>query len=95
MRSQGEPEYDAAVTDGGDDAGGIGGAAGLGGASGGGKKDDLYAQAVEIVRRDKKATISYLQRRLEIGYNKAAGLMERMEPDGIVRAPDAHNKRHI
>jgi len=95
LRSQGEPEYDAAVTDGGDDAGGIGGAAGFGGASGGGKKDDLYAQAVEIVRRDKKATISYLQRRLEIGYNKAAGLMERMEQDGIVSAPDANNKRHI
>ena len=95
LRSQGEPEYDAAVIDGADDAGGIGGGTGVGGMSGGGKKDDLYAQAVEIVRRDKKATISYLQRRLEIGYNKAAGLMERMEQDGIVSAPDANNKRHI
>lgn len=95
LRSQGEPEYDVAVVDGGGDDGGIGVDAGMGGTSGGGKKDDLYAQAVEIVRRDKKATISYLQRRLGIGYNKAAGLMERMEQDGVVSAADANNKRHI
>ena len=95
LRSQGEPEYDAAVTDAGDDAGGVGGASFGGGSSSGGKGDDLYAQAVEIVKRDKKPTISYLQRRLGIGYNKAATLVERMEADGILSAPDANNKRHI
>ena len=97
LRSQGEPEYDSGVTEAGDDAGGVGGASMGGGASGGkgAKADDLYAQAVEIVKRDKKPTISYLQRRLGIGYNKAATLVERMEQDGIVSAPDANNKRHI
>ena len=59
------------------------------------KNSDLYEQAKEIVLRDKKPTISYLQRRLSIGYNKAAGFIERMEQDGIVSAPDANNKRHI
>ncbi len=95
LRAQGEPEYTSGVTDGDDasvDGGDVGGASG---ASGGGKGDDLYAQAVEIVRRDKKPTISYIQRRLQIGYNKAATLVERMEAEGVVSAPDANNKRHI
>ena len=95
LRSQGEPEYDSGVTEAGEDSG-AGGTFGGGASSGkGGKGDDLYAQAVEIVRRDKKPTISYLQRRLGIGYNKAATLVERMEADGILSAPDANNKRHI
>ena len=59
------------------------------------KDADLYAQAKECVLRDKKPTISYIQRRLQIGYNKAAGFMERMEQEGIVSPPDANNKRHI
>jgi len=58
------------------------------------KANDLYEQAIEIVRRDKKPTISYLQRRLGIGYNKAATLIERMENDGIISV-DAGGKRHI
>ncbi len=99
LRNQGEPEYAAGVTDGdGGDGGGDGGFSGLPGAIGGGGGDkdaDLYARAKECVLRDKKPTISYIQRRLQIGYNKAAGFMERMEQDGIVSAPDANNKRHI
>ena len=95
LRSQGEPEYAAGVTDGTDDVDGGGANAVFGGGTGGGKGDDLYAQAVEIVRRDKKPTISYIQRRLQIGYNKAATLVERMEAEGILSAPDANNKRHI
>ncbi len=95
LRTQGEPEYDAGVTDAGDDAGGIGAGAFGGGTASGGKNDDLYNQAVEIVRRDKKTSISYLQRRLGIGYNKAATLIERMESDGVLSTPDANNKRHI
>ena len=59
------------------------------------KDADLYTQAKEYVLRDKKPTISYIQRRLGIGYNKAAGFMERMETEGIVSPPDANNKRHI
>jgi len=61
-----------------------------------GEKDgDLYKQAIEYVVHDKKPTISYIQRRLGIGYNKAATFIERMEAEGIVSAPDANNKRHI
>ena len=59
------------------------------------KSNDLYEQAKEIVIRDKKPTISYIQRRLGIGYNKAATIIERMENEGVVSAPDAGGKRHI
>ena len=96
LRSQGEPEYESGVTDTVDDMSVGGASAGMGvGAASGNKNDALYAQAIEIVRRDKKTSISYLQRRLGIGYNKAASLMERMEQDGIVSTADANNKRHI
>lgn len=96
LRAQGEPEYAAGVTDG-DEGGGASAVPGMPGAipSKGDKDADLYTQAKECVIRDKKPTISYIQRRLGIGYNKAAGFMERMEADGIVSAPDANNKRHI
>ena len=93
LRTQGEPEYADGVTDSADASGGDFGG-GFGGGSGD-KDGDLYARAKECVIRDKKPTISYIQRRLQIGYNKAAGFMERMEADGIVSAPDANNKRHI
>jgi S-DNA-T family DNA segregation ATPase FtsK/SpoIIIE len=43
---------------------------------------DLYQQAVQVVLRDRKASTSYIQRRLQIGYNRAASLMERMEKKG-------------
>lgn len=99
LRSQGAPEYVDGVTDsegdGSGDVSGIPGAIPGGGASGGDKDGDLYERAKEFVIRDKKPTISYIQRRLGIGYNKAAGIMERMEEEGIVSAPDANNKRHI
>lgn len=95
LRAQGEPEYAAGVTDGDDDASAQSASIpGMPGAAGGGK-DDLYAAAKECVLRDKKPTISYIQRRLGIGYNKAATFMERMEAEGIVSAPDANNKRQI
>ncbi|WP_204324897.1 DNA translocase FtsK, partial [Morganella morganii] len=43
---------------------------------------DLYDKAIQVVMRDKKASTSYIQRRLQIGYNKAASLIERMEREG-------------
>ncbi|MCM1294543.1 MAG: DNA translocase FtsK [Muribaculaceae bacterium] len=98
LRGQGMPEYADGVTDGGDAVGGGAGAfAGLPGAapSKADKDGDLYSQAKEVVLRDKKPTISYIQRRLSIGYNKAATFIERMEEEGIISAPDANNKRHI
>lgn len=95
LRAQGEPEYADGVTDG--DMGGDADASVPSAAAAGkeAKDADLYTQAKECVLRDKKPTISYIQRRLQIGYNKAAGFMERMEQEGIVSAPDANNKRHI
>ena len=95
LRSQGEPEYAEGVTDGDGDGMADVDVSGIPGMGGGDKNADLYAQAKEIVLRDKKTSISYLQRRLQIGYNKAAGLIERMEQEGVISGPDANNKRQI
>jgi DNA segregation ATPase FtsK/SpoIIIE, S-DNA-T family len=56
---------------------------------------DLYQQAVQVVLRDRKATTSYIQRRLQIGYNRAASLIERMEKEGVVGQPNHAGKREI
>jgi S-DNA-T family DNA segregation ATPase FtsK/SpoIIIE len=56
---------------------------------------DVYDQAVAVVLRDKKASTSYIQRRLQIGYNRAASLMERMEREGIVGPANHAGKREI
>ncbi len=93
LREQGEPEYADGVTT--EDGGGDGEAVPGIPLSKEAKSNDLYEQAKEIVVRDKKPTISYLQRRLGIGYNKAATLIERMENEGVVSAPDSGGKRHI
>ncbi len=61
----------------------------------GDRNGDLYGQAVEIVLKDRKPTASYLQRRLNIGYNRAASLIERMEEEGIVGAPGRTGRREI
>ena len=66
-------------------------ATGMGGDGGG----DLFSQAVAIVKRDRKASTSYIQRRLQIGYNRAASLMERMEHEGIVGQANHAGKREI
>ena len=93
--AQQAPDYVEGITD--DDGGAAASGAAIPGmpAAKGDKDADLYSQAKECVLRDKKPTISYIQRRLQIGYNKAAGFMERMEQEGIVSPPDANNKRHI
>jgi S-DNA-T family DNA segregation ATPase FtsK/SpoIIIE len=56
---------------------------------------DLYDRAVAIVLRDRKASTSYVQRRLSIGYNRAADLIERMEREGLISAANAVGKRDI
>jgi S-DNA-T family DNA segregation ATPase FtsK/SpoIIIE len=56
---------------------------------------ELYDQAVQVVMRDKKASTSYIQRRLQIGYNRAASIMERMEIEGIVGPANHAGKREI
>jgi S-DNA-T family DNA segregation ATPase FtsK/SpoIIIE len=96
IKSQKEPEYVEAVTQGElneKDTGAVFDKGNFGGS--GGKDEDLYAQAVDIVRNDKKASISYIQRRLRIGYNRAASLIDKMEEEGIVSGPDAMGKRQI
>lgn len=62
---------------------------------GGGSDDDIYNKAVMIVRRDKKPSISYVQRQLRIGYNRAATLIEKMEENGVVTAPSISGKREV
>jgi len=88
LRTQGAPRYvdaiDAPPADEGEGAGG-------GDASG----DSLYDRAVAVVLRDRKATTSYVQRRLSIGYNRAADLIERMEQDGLISAPNHTGRREI
>jgi S-DNA-T family DNA segregation ATPase FtsK/SpoIIIE len=58
-------------------------------------EDDLYSEAVEIVISENKPSISYLQRRLKIGYNKAANLIEKMESDGILSPPEPSTGKRI
>jgi S-DNA-T family DNA segregation ATPase FtsK/SpoIIIE len=90
LRSQGQPQYLEEVTAS-DDEDGVDGEGG----EGGGMSDDLYDRAVAIVTRDRKASTSYIQRRLQIGYNRAASLMEKMEREGVVGADNQAGKRDI
>ena len=78
LKAQGAPEYVEAVTEE-PEEGEYGEPGAMGGDGGGASGDDLYDQAVAVVLRDKKVSTSYVQRRLQIGYNKAASLIERME----------------
>jgi S-DNA-T family DNA segregation ATPase FtsK/SpoIIIE len=94
LKSQGAPEYLEEVTASSDEDGTDGAifdATGMGLAEGG----DIYSQAVAVVKRDRKASTSYIQRRLQIGYNRAATIMERMEHEGIVGQPNHAGKREI
>ncbi|MFC5082679.1 DNA translocase FtsK [Microvirga arabica] len=95
LKRQGRPQYLEAVTADEDEGGAAPDTAvfdqGEFGAPGG----DLYDQAVAVVLRDKKASTSYIQRRLQIGYNRAASLMERMEQEGIVGPANHAGKREI
>jgi S-DNA-T family DNA segregation ATPase FtsK/SpoIIIE len=90
LRAQGEPQYLEDVTavlesEDGD----------VGGFDETGSGDDLYDRAVAVVTRDRKASTSYIQRRLQIGYNRAASLMERMEDEGVVGPANHAGKRDI
>src|SRR5882724_4672819 len=96
LKTQGQPQYLEAVTaaeeEVGDDGNPIFDATSMGAT---GDATDLYQQAVQIVTRDKKASTSYIQRRLQIGYNRAASIMERMEQEGIVGQANHAGKREI
>ena len=95
LKSQGHPEYLEAVTaeeETDEDGNAVFDGTSMG-ANGG--EGDLFSQAVAIVKRDRKASTSYIQRRLQIGYNRAATLMERMELEGIVGQANHAGKREI
>lgn len=94
IKSQGEPQYKAEVTAGELNAKDNGAVFDKGDMAGD-AEEDLYRQAVDIVRTDKKASTSYIQRKLRIGYNRAANLIERMEQEGIISHPDHVGRREI
>ncbi len=94
LKKQGKPEYVQEVTELRDeDEEGAFDGLDIGGNTSSG--DALYDKAVAIVMRDRKASTSYIQRRLQIGYNRAATLIERMEQEGVVGAPNHAGKRDI
>ena len=94
LKQQGEPDYIEGILDGGvgnEDGAGVGGE---GGESGGGS-DALYDEAVQIVVKSRRASISSVQRQLRIGYNRAARLIEQMEAAGIVSSMESNGNRTV
>jgi S-DNA-T family DNA segregation ATPase FtsK/SpoIIIE len=92
LKTQGAPQYLDAITADDDDDGDGGGPVGTSNLS---DSEDPYDQAVAIVLRDGKASTSYIQRRLGIGYNRAASLIERMEQEGLIGPANHAGKREI
>ncbi|WP_336276931.1 DNA translocase FtsK [Bartonella sp. CB178] len=98
LKMQGNPDYLATVTDSEEDnkdPDSAGDAKGSVSGNSGDDNDELYLRAVKIVMRDRKCSTSYIQRRLAIGYNKAASIVEKMEEKGIVGAANHVGKREI
>ncbi|WP_376987232.1 DNA translocase FtsK [Bosea sp. R86505] len=97
LKTQGRPQYLDAVTSEEEEPGteAEDGAVFDKGALAAAESEDPYDQAVAVVLRDKKASTSYIQRRLQIGYNRAASIMERMENEGIVGPANHAGKREI
>lgn len=87
LKSQGEPNYIDSITEDDSDQ--------LMGASDSQQGDALYSQAVEIVRREGKASTSFVQRHLQIGYNRAARMIEQMEKEGIITPANGVGKREV
>ena len=94
LKSQGTPEYLDAITEEPDEDG-EGDPYAQFGQGNGESGDDLYDKALAVVARDRKASTSYIQRRLQIGYNRAATLIERMENEGVVSAPNHKGAREV
>jgi S-DNA-T family DNA segregation ATPase FtsK/SpoIIIE len=94
LKTQGVPQYLDAITEDDEDGEGDHGG-GPTGTSNLADSDDPYDQAVAVVLRDGKASTSYIQRRLGIGYNRAASIIERMEQEGIVGPANHAGKREI
>jgi len=93
LKAQGEPDYIEGVLEGGTVDGD--GDLNAEGGGDGGEKDPMYDQAVEVVLKDRKASISYVQRKLRIGYNRSARLLEDMEKAGLVSSLTASGQRDV
>ena len=94
LQKLGEPDYIDSVTEEPDDEGGDGDA-GAGGGRRSGESDPLYDKAVDLVLRERRATISFVQRHLGVGYNRAANLLEAMEEARIVSKANSMGRREI
>ncbi|AIY41076.1 Cell division protein FtsK [Collimonas arenae] len=95
LKEQGEPNYVEGILEGGVLEDGVDGAIGGGAASGGTEGDELYDQAVAVVLKNRRASISLVQRHLRIGYNRAARLLEQMETSGLVSTMQSNGNREI
>jgi S-DNA-T family DNA segregation ATPase FtsK/SpoIIIE len=91
LKNQGSPSYMSDITS--EDFSSSSG--GSFGSSANAEEDELYKQAVEIVQLEGKASTSFIQRCLKIGYNRAANIMEQMEKEGLVGKPNHVGKREI
>ena len=96
LKAQGEPNYIEGILEGGiAEEGADGMPAGEGAGSGGSEADALYDQAVAVVLKNRRASISLVQRHLRIGYNRAARLLEQMEQSGLVSTMQSNGNREI
>ena len=96
LKEHGEPNYIEGILEGGTAGEGDEGSAAAGaGGAGGDESDPLYDQAVEVVVKHRRASISLVQRHLRIGYNRAARLLEQMEQSGLVSAMSSNGNREI
>ena len=92
-RGQGLPDYVEGLTNDPEEDGEFGMDAD--GGAGGSEEDQLYRRGVQVVAEAQKASISYVQRQLRVGYNTAARLIERMESEGLVSPPDHVGRREV
>jgi S-DNA-T family DNA segregation ATPase FtsK/SpoIIIE len=95
LKTQGQPEYLQAITEEDTEEEVEAATAGSLGSMDAEEAGDYYDRAVNIVLRDRKCSTSYIQRRLSVGYNKAASLVERMEQEGVVSPANHAGKREI
>ena len=92
LKAQGRPVYLSSVTE---DQEGDEEQIQAANREGGGEKNEIYDKAVDIVLHDRKVSTSYIQRRLGIGYNRAASIIEKMEQEGLISAANHVGKREI
>ena len=93
LKTTGEPDYVEGILDGSDESGGELSSGGEGGE--GSEQDPMYDQAVEVVLKTRRPSISLVQRHLRIGYNRAARLIEQMERSGLVSAMGTNGNREV